>query len=415
MLIRIARRLMGRFHSQRGQAIILFVGLFTMIAVAAAISIDFSLWFSERRGAQKDADAVALAGAFELLSQDFANPANNDFPAIQSAAEAAVLDWADRNGLPPENVHNLTVENSGCFGPSPVLDSVSVDAEHVSTALFASIFGLAAPQIGAHARACVGSIVSATGLMPVGVQISGVDSDCWEDIAGDGLDIEVPLFGQECVLTFGAGETTSGEAGNLRLFNDGSLECSGQQTGGNHTYLDEIESGGANTTCHVLPSWETCDSDPGGCVYPLTGVGSVPEMRAFQELLAGEGECDGAFGDGDSYDDFLETVSAANGDPTPSPDTLFARRACSSPRLVSLIIMEQFDEQGNAPSPIIAFASFFISGCESGDGTQYDRRCDISGGQGQVRLNGYFVNLLDVDGQAGQINVWSPKRIILTE
>lgn len=405
---------MKQRRGERGQAIILFVGLFTVIVIMAAIVIDFGLWWSERRGAQKDADAAALAGVFELLSQDFVDPSSNNFSAFQAAAEASAYDWADRNGVPPEDVHNLVVDNSSCFGPSPVLDSVALDAEHHSKALFSSIFGLGAPQIGAHARACVGSIITAEGLLPVAVQISGVESECWADVTGDGE--EDPLYGQDCVLTFGAGDQTSGEAGNVRLYDDGSQTCSGQQTGGNQTYLQEIESGGADTTCHILPDGETCDSDPGGCVWPLTGVGSVPELRAFRELLSTEGECNALFGPGEEpHDEFLEAVYAVNGDPSPSPDTLFARRACDTPRLVSLLIIEQFDDQGNAPSPIVAFASYFIKGCENDDGTQFSSTCDLSGGQGQIRLRGHFVNILEAVGAVGQISKWSPKRILLTE
>lgn len=400
-----------KLRAERGQALILMVAVFTVIFLIAAIVIDFGLWFSERRGAQKDADASSLAGALELLSQDFVNPANNNFAAIQQAAEDAAYAWAQRNGVPPQDVHNLVVDNASCFGPSPVLDSVSLDVEHHSEALFSSIFGLVAPQIGTHARACLGSIVTAEGMLPVAVQISGFQSDCWQDVDRD--NEEDPLFGQECILTFGAGSQTSGEAGSLRLYNDGSLDCSGPQTGGNNTYLDEIRFGGANTTCHVLPSGETCQSDPSGCVWPLTGVGAVPQQRAIGDLLAAEGECDRSFGNGNRIDEFLEVVEAVDGDPSPSPDTLFARRDCVSPRLVSLIIIQQFDVQGNAPSPIEAFASFFIKGCQNSSG--FSATCQLPGGQGQVALVGFFVNILETQGGVGQISKWSPKRIILTE
>src|SRR3972149_2854324 len=53
-------RHMRRLREERGQAIILFVGIFTVIMVISAIVVDFGLWFSERRGAQKDADAAEI-------------------------------------------------------------------------------------------------------------------------------------------------------------------------------------------------------------------------------------------------------------------------------------------------------------------------------------------------------------------
>ena len=164
----------------------------------------------------------------------------------------------------------------------------------------------------------------------------------------------------------------------------------------------------------MLPAGETCNSDPSGCVRSLTGVGSVPQTQAIEDLLQTEGECDGLYGNpSDGFDDFLEVVSATSGDATPSPGTVFAERACESPRLVSLLIVEQFGQQGNPPMPILAFASFFISGCQNEDG--FSRTCDLPGGQGQVRLVGFFINILDTRGTVGEINQWSPKRVILTE
>jgi hypothetical protein len=254
----------------------------------------------------------------------------------------------------------------------------------------------------------------------VGVQVSGVASDCWADVSVPQDGKEEPLFGQECTLTFGASELTSGESGSLRLFNDGGFACSGTGTGGNKEYLNEISSGGADTECHVYQYFDdpskSCDDDPGGCVYPLTGVGSVPQTKSLQELLASEGECTAKFGPGlEPHDEFLEVVYAVNGDPTPSPATLFARRDCTSPRLVSLIILPNFDVQGNAPQPIIAFASYFIKGCVNGDGSLFSSTCDLPGGQGQIKLRGHFANLLETAGRVGQISTWSPKRIILVE
>ncbi|MDP2673399.1 MAG: Tad domain-containing protein [Dehalococcoidia bacterium] len=403
-----------------GQALILWVLAATIIFAIGAITVDFGLWLTERRGAQKDADAATMAGAFELLSQDFVNLANNNFPAVKTAAEDAAYEWADLNGVAAPDVHDLVVDDTDCLGPSPVVDTVQLAAEHHTRALFTSIFGLGVPQIGAPAKACLGSINTAHGLLPVGVQVSGVDSDCWADLSVPPDGVEDPLFGQECTLTFGASEQTSGEAGHLRLFDDGSFDCSGTGTGGGNTYFDELESGGANTDCHVykyfLDPSKSCDDDPGGCVYPLTGVAPVPQSNALQDLMASEGECNAEnnSGSSDPHDEFLEVVYAVNGDATPSPATLFARYECTSPRLVSLIILPHFDVQGNAPQPILAFASFFIKGCVNADGL-FSATCDLPGGQGQIKLRGHFVNLLETAGGVGQISTWSPKRITLVE
>ncbi|HET8943771.1 MAG TPA: hypothetical protein VFO59_03240 [Dehalococcoidia bacterium] len=414
--------------SEKGQALILFVLAMSVVFVIGVIVVDFSLWLTERRGAQKDADMATMAGALELLQQDFVNPSNNNPSAVQAAASAALYQWADYNGLPATDVHNVVIGDTDCLGPSPVVDTVRMDAEHHGANLFISIVDDAfVPSIGAPSKACLGSISSAEGLLPVGVQISGVQSDCWEDVDGDGS--EDPLFGQECVLAFGAGSTTSGEAGSLRLLNDGSANCS-STGGGNRVYLDEIEAGGANTTCHVYKYFgdptkydptdpaESCTYDPAGCVYPLTGVGSTPQLGAFETLISSEGECDSRFGNGDGIDQFLETVEALNGDSSPSPDTVFSERDCVSPRLVSLIILKQFIASGNPPQPIEALAGFFITGCTDATGTIRSPKChksDFPGAVGQTRLRGFFVNILVTTGDVGHISKWNPKQVVLVE
>ncbi|HXG35471.1 MAG TPA: hypothetical protein VNL15_00715, partial [Dehalococcoidia bacterium] len=355
------------------------------------------------------------AAALELLKQDFSSPASNDFASVRAAAEAAAYQWAAYNGVPEDDIHDLLVDDTDCLGPSAFLDTVYLAAEHHTKPLFVSIFKLSVPQIGAPAKACIGSLVEKSGLLPVAIQVDGVESDCWEDQY-------TPLFGAECVLTFGAGDQTSGEAGRVRLYNDGSFNCSNPNTGGNNQFLEEVENGGANTTCHVYQG-PSCDADPGGCVWPLTGVGSKPEMDAFNELLSSEGECDSKYGsDANDIDDFLEVVHAIDGDPTPSPGTTFALNDCWSPRLVDLIIVQQFSAQGNPPLPIWAFASFYIKGCEVVDqngNTQYSAKCDPKDFQGQIgqtRLRGFFVNLLaDEYGAVGPINAWTPKRVVLVE
>lgn len=420
-------------ENERGQVIILTVLIMTVFFIIGFIVVDVTLWLTERRGAQKDADATTLAGAYQLLGQDFADPDNNilKLPEIEAAVTDAVYQWADLNDLPAEDVQNLDIGRGSCkwtyedgtevFNSDDFIDSVSLDAEHHTQALFSSIFGLGVPEIGAHAMACLGSIVTAEGLFPVAIQIGGTLSDCWRDVDGDGE--EDPLFGEECVLTVGAGDTTSGESGSMRLYNDGSFDCSDQGTGGGRTYTDEIAAGGANTECHVYKYFndptKTCADDVGGCVYPQEGVPSMPQLKALEDLMASEGECDSqTWGNGDLIDQFLEVVVATGGDPPPSMSALFSRRDCTSPRLVSLIIVDHFTQQGNQPLPIQAFASFFIKECTDDTETISSPKClasDFPGGIGQIRLRGHFVNILDTSGKAGVIDKWSPKRIALVE
>src|SRR3989304_3698503 len=93
------RNATGHSGKESGQALILWVLAATIIFAIGAITVDFGLWLTERRGAQKDADAATMAGAFELLNQAFVNPANNAFAAVKTAAEDAPYQWADLNGV----------------------------------------------------------------------------------------------------------------------------------------------------------------------------------------------------------------------------------------------------------------------------------------------------------------------------
>src|SRR5437867_11565923 len=107
-------RLLVAKGAERGQALILGVMALTVVFVIGVIVVDVGLWVSERRGAQKDADATTLAGAYELLGQDFVNLASNNAATTQANAQNAVNEWADLNGLPHADVKDLVIDDSNC-------------------------------------------------------------------------------------------------------------------------------------------------------------------------------------------------------------------------------------------------------------------------------------------------------------
>lgn len=439
-LLDVLRWMLLRVRAQRGQ-ILIFVAM-VIIPLSAAvgiIAVDVSTWQSERRGAQKDADYAALAGAYELLDVQDGTTADNARTAADAYQdkndEAGNAEIADN-----DDINDIIVDNS-CFnsmaldGVTPLLDSVSLNVRHKSRVFFGEVFGInLAPDIGAHARACMGSPIEGEGLLPLGVQVRGVDSNCFEPDPNDTSDppLEVPVFGQYCQLAFAGSSLTSGEGGFLKLFDDGALSCSANNaSSGVNELTGEIEAGGANTTCYVAPQGTTsddCDGPPPAdwpfpyvnyCVWPKTGTFSNPIQNSFTTMIEGEGECDQLFGNGDGIDDWLEVVEAVNGDPNPDPGTTtFAKRDCDSPRLVNLIIIDQFVVNGNGPSPIVAFASFYIESCiiEELDGTLTQfRTCDVSGGQlGQAQLHGFFMNIIQL-GTLGAANKYGQRSIALWE
>ena len=77
----------GVRRGERGQYLVLFVVLFSLIIGIAAFSIDQGVWLGERRISQKDADAAARAGASVYIDDQ------NDFSGAELRAEA----WATEN------------------------------------------------------------------------------------------------------------------------------------------------------------------------------------------------------------------------------------------------------------------------------------------------------------------------------
>ena len=391
-----------KLASERGQAIIMFVGLATIIAMVAAITIDFGLWFSERRGAQTDADLVSLAGAYELLANT----------ATFADVDGATQDSALANGLDPvEDLHDLEVkslafpEDSSDLDPNFCheasdtggrLNAVVLDVDHDSAALFVSIFGLDAPDIGAHACARAGSLRRATGLRPW--TVPALHSDCFED--------GVPLFLENCIFRFADDPS---QVGSIRLGDDPGDECN-EPGGGADQYQENIVEG-SDAVCEI---GDLIDTEPGGD----TG----PTLTAIKDLLATEGECDALNGDGNGIDEFEESFQASSD--SPGPDVTFVARDCVTPRAIHIVIVEEFDGTGFDTVPILGFAAFFLEGCERLDGPGGEPlplpdgflpKCDFGGGPFFFQVRGFFMSILELGGDIGAFDEFGTKGIILAE
>jgi hypothetical protein len=136
--------------SQRGQSLVitlLFMGV--LIGLAAAV-LDVGSWYRADRKLQANADAAALAGAAFL-------------PASPAEAQAAALDYADRNdgGLEAKNVKFTTK-----FTPN---DTIEVTTDRPAPGFFAKLFGLSSVQVRAKAVARSGTLGRAKWAAPVAV------------------------------------------------------------------------------------------------------------------------------------------------------------------------------------------------------------------------------------------------------
>jgi hypothetical protein len=383
--------------------------IFAMLVVPitftiGAVAVDASMWQSERRGAHKDADLSALAGAFELLRED----ATVDEAQSAAQTNADANDEADNASV----IGEIQVDAS-CFGGGTRLDSVIVNIDHDSRPFFSEFFGIdAAPDIGAHARACAGSIIEATGLRPFAIEseqacdnsgscVPPADDDCFEFDAT--LGMRVPRFGEWCQLDDGSADASTSERGLIDL-NQSGLTCSDEQ--GNDVRDNTTDGSGA--TCRI-----------GDVIYEQPGAQPGNDIRGIRDLLAGNGtpavadgaQCDDS--DAGTIDDFDEVLERIDGGTTPSPDAVFQLRDCVSPRVVHLVVIDNFDA---TPPRIVGFAAFYILGCKLTNQqlSVLPNKC-ATGSPGQLQLWGIFFNKVELSGNVGEFNPFGTHKIALVE
>jgi|FLYL01.1.fsa_nt_gi Tfp pilus assembly protein PilX len=385
---------------ERGQTLILFVLVLTVVLIIGVIVVDFGLWFSERRGAQKDADAAALAGAQAYL---------NDLSDTATAFNDAVA-WAAMNEVPLDRIDDsptsdcsarnscIDVGTGGCRDAGDNMPWVEARIRHDAANLFTSLFAsIANPDVGAVARACVGSPTGQSQLSPFGVQTNMIPpvgdpetgSQCQNstDDDGDGTVNDGcplsgcmepdpddptrtrPIYGAVCILKTGAQDSVNGQRGQLTI---GNVEC--DQTSANT--LEHDFHYGTNALCYV-----------GQQVH--TGTGNILGLlRGLNDRLKEEVKCDRLFFTGHpGYDDFNEVFSLPGAQPgdavVPSPDHAFSANDCAVttgvnvpadpeghvhtylPRAIDLVLIDQLSptNQTQGTATITGFAGFYVIGC----------------------------------------------------
>jgi hypothetical protein len=388
-------------EGERGAAIMWFV-LFVVITIAVgAFAIDYGEVIVERRDHQKSADAMVLAGVQELPTDD-------------ALADQYAREWGLRNGIAAADIANLILDNS-CWSEHAaddpeVIDSITVDVSRPGRLFLLAELGFSI-DVGAHAKACVGSLRETEGLRPWSISI--LNSPCFQHTGGDADDPYnyEPLYGEECTIRL---ESPSSQVGSIRLGDEEGDPCD-ESGGGASKYKENIIEG-SGATCEI---GEVIDTEPGLQVGPT--------FDALLALLSGEGACDDAWGNSNGYDELLEAFST--NDPTPGPDTLYTPLDCGwdedpgtpdTPRFVSLVLIDEFDSPtGFGSEPIIAFAGFFIDRCEviEGDGTftSYPQ-CDVPpGDRSNVQIVGTFIQHLKLGGAGGPLDPFGTRIYALVE
>jgi hypothetical protein len=421
MLRNVRRRLKKQAHGlgrQRGQALILFVGVFTIIAIAGAAAVDFGLWLSERRGAQTDSDLPALAGAWELLDQSATATDASD------AVDEWLLDNEESGNTAPENV---VVDNS-CFGIWD-LDAVAVDVSHESRSLFASIVGLDAPDIGAHAKACAGS-AEGPGTAPTLPFETDLTSSCFS--SGQ------PNIGGNCIIEFGA-QGPGSQRGYVDV-TAGEYCSNGQGGGGSGAVIDSVVFGAQGTCIINQGSPPACDPNSSSgewydCIASQPGNSQAILLGVRCRITGGTGSgqgcpqtqpeplCDLLTGsNGDGIDDFSESTILIFDGPGVAQD-IYEPRDCNlaldgvqpSPRVGAIFVLPSNPTgNNNRPDPIIGFAGFYLQGCKAAPGNQplppgpptttNEKKCIFQGNTGHLAVWGTFVNLTTSGGGVGPPN-----------
>jgi hypothetical protein len=376
--------------------LIVFMLLFTLTLVVGVLVVDVGVWVSERRGASADADASSLAGV-----QAFLGDLTDEAGAFDDAVQWAALNGVDPTKIDAAPTLNCSADNS-CIGVGTSdcredgtdnMPWVEAKVRRDGAQLFTGAFNVLAPDIGAAARACVGSPRSALNLSPFGVQTGFVPpfgdpesgEQCLND-EDDDLDGEIndgcplsdclepdpddptrtrPIYGSVCILKTSDSDNVSGQFGQLTI---GGSDCSGTSS---NTLKHDFHYG----------TFALCTIDQ----EVNTGTGSIVGLlQGLRDRLLEEGLCDTLYSTGNAtYDDFDEVftiVGAAPGDPVvPSPDAVFAERDCDienfddgehvhtyMPRAFTLVLIDKL-EQGEQTATITGFAGFYPIGCFDGD------------------------------------------------
>lgn len=141
---------------EHGQALVLFALSLIVLLGVAALAIDASRFYTERRFLQNAVDAAALAAAGALVQ------GKSTSEAEQVARDVLAVNYAtDPNGSPPSAPPVVPLYEDGHAGePAYLADGILIGSSEVRVAVrnpvpftFGRVLGLTEATIGAHARA----------------------------------------------------------------------------------------------------------------------------------------------------------------------------------------------------------------------------------------------------------------------
>jgi hypothetical protein len=358
----------GKWQQERGQMLLLFVAVFSIVLVLAAFVIDQGFWMGRKRAAQTAADAAARSGAIAEMGRPTGSCVPTSpacaLPCREAALTAILNDVQVSNQC--DNGSTETVFESRVISGTRCLEATVDENEQP---MFSAFFGIALGDVhvGATSTACAGTVDAVEAFAgdqdPDGIAVvlgRGGNRDCF---SGSSLDV-----GRECVI-WGAIDDNSQ---HNRLLWTQRRECPAGNISGSVSQIsigvawqcrrgDEIR---ANRISSVADS----------------GVDQDDVLFAFRSRLQSSTACDR----GPDSASFRAAFGRADGLPfeaqppppfTPSGgnrprNAIYAQNDCfNNPRIVVLpLTLGSITSSGN--KDIDGFAVVYLTGC-------YDRRNSI--------------------------------------
>ena len=319
----ILSKLIDICRAQRGQVMVMGVGVIVMSLGVIMISVDVAWWLRDKRDAQNDTDAIALAAVQEIGA-----------PADRYLAVAAGLHWADFNGVDPSELvtpdcADGVIESNFCFidqNSDGTDDMVRVKVSRPSNSFISEAFGVGSPTLNPTAAAAT-VYVSGACIMPWG-------------IVGEDNHTEHLFHLEEGVLNVFQNkgdfeEDSSGNFGAISIYGEGAS-----------VYGAAIEG-----DCE--PTNNACTSDPMvfvnetllGCTSEPGTKGAITDKHLdvrFGATAPSPGPCDA-----DTYKEALDRVE--------NPD-------CQE-RLVPVAVINAFPSGGsNTDVDIYGIVNFYLAG-----------------------------------------------------
>lgn len=430
---RLVNALLRRLGDSTGQIAISFVLMIGVVGLSGVLTLDVGLWLTERRDAQGDVDAIALAAAFELPVFNEDLPSGNQSEAAGFAI-AAAEDWARANGVslgsgdsytdPDSELALEIVWNDGCFAGSTPSQTVYVGVKATVTRQAPSIFLRLLRGVGnvdqltdvsVSATACTGVPVEAEDFAPWVISMSG---DCFD--AGG-----APRYGRLCVLVDDAQGGGSANFGQISIDPD-ETACPADGNNSANQYEENIVDG-VDFICGV---GDSLSSSPG-----LSPLSTLDGIKARLAQYVGGGPCDGAFGGGqatldagatafatagftalpaqlinDDVDDFFENWALPAGYDAAEPAADLELLDCDAgaagvqvgPRNIPVFVIGDLgvsdsagcSSPGNNCYTIQGIAAVYLEACTSDGGATVAKDFDCSAPFGHLQIYGRLVSVV---------------------